>query len=512
MTSNLPFEQYQELHHLLQSIDLIKPVLYGDLVKNLIIFHRDIQEAEQRLKDLDVSSFEELESELTTLKQQGQELRSRLESLIKRDGSLSTELKQNKQRCEQLSHLKDNSQLTQEEREENLRSLKSLWPDFDCDQRLEEADQQAESLKTDQLQVSVQTTQNNIDSLARLFESAVLDHNQHSHTADQIAYLPDYGRSHSREFFTRICEVSREAEMIRNRLKNNVLVEKQEKLASLKQTFNNTFVTHLCHAIYLSINEGKKILEDMNRELEHHRFGSDRESFRFDWSWMPEYKEYWDFFKEVISLPSLGESTTLFDTELSKKSSKVRDSLMAMLLSDDEQKSMRELERISDYRNYRSYEIYKQPEGKQPIALSKYGTGSGGQLETPAYIIRSAAITSAFRFGEGDSHLRMVLVDEAFSKMDEARSREVINYLTKTLGLQLIFIMPTSKSGPFMDLISNQFVFSKCPTTQPIGELNTRVLVDRQKCNQEKIAELWANHRAQVRHQFSLDFMEEFDL
>lgn len=105
----------------------------------------------------------------------------------------------------------------------------------------------------------------------------------------------------------------------------------------------------------------------------------------------------------------------------------------------------------------------------------------------------------------------MVLVDEAFSKMDESRSREVIRYLTETLGLQLLFIMPTSKSGPFMDLISNQFVFSKCPSAQPVGELNTRVLVDRQKCNQEKIKDLWEQHRRTIRQQYSLDFMEAFE-
>ena len=104
----------------------------------------------------------------------------------------------------------------------------------------------------------------------------------------------------------------------------------------------------------------------------------------------------------------------------------------------------------------------------------------------------------------------MVLVDEAFSKMDETRSKEVISYLTKTLGLQLIFIMPTSKSGPFMDLISNQTVFSKCPTSEQVGELRTRVLVDRKSCNQDKIKQLWANHRKTVRHQGMLDFMEEF--
>jgi uncharacterized protein YPO0396 len=134
---------------------------------------------------------------------------------------------------------------------------------------------------------------------------------------------------------------------------------------------------------------------------------------------------------------------------------------MSLLLGADEQKSLRELERIADYRNYHRYEIYKSVEGKPPIPLSEYGTGSGGQLETPAYIIRSASITSALRFAEGSSHLRMVLVDEAFSKMDESRSREVIDYLTNTLGLQLLFIMPTSKCGPFMDLISNEFVFAR---------------------------------------------------
>jgi hypothetical protein len=62
--------------------------------------------------------------------------------------------------------------------------------------------------------------------------------------------------------------------------------------------------------------------------------------------------------------------------------------------------------------------------------------------------------------------------------MDESRSREVIDYLTGSLGLQPICIMPTSKCGPFIDLISNEFVFAKVPSV-PRGELLTRVLEDR---------------------------------
>ncbi len=60
-----------------------------------------------------------------------------------------------------------------------------------------------------------------------------------------------------------------------------------------------------------------------------------------------------------------------------------------------------------------------------------------------------------------------------------------------------------------MDLISNEFVFAKCPSEKPRGQLNTRVLVDRKRCNTEKIQQLWANHKRTVYQQAELDFMDE---
>jgi uncharacterized protein YPO0396 len=302
--------------------------------------------------------------------------------------------------------------------------------------------------------------------------------------------------------------VSLEIDRVYNLLKNNVLVDKHEQLKQLKHSFNNAFVAHLCQEIQQALHEGKRQLEQLNKELINHRFGSDRERFRFAQEWVPEYREYARFFDEVVRNPAIGEETTLFEARLTPKSMQVRDALMKLLLDADERQSLRDLERLADYRNYHRYEIYKEVDGKTPIALSEYGTGSGGQLETPAYIIRSASITSALRYAEGASHLRMVLVDEAFSKMDETRSREVIDYLTNTLGLQLIFIMPTSKCGPFMDLVSNEFVFAKVPS-QPRGQLNTRVLVDRRECNQQQIEELWARHRHSIHQQAELDFMSQ---
>jgi DNA polymerase III delta prime subunit len=496
---------------LLQSVDQMKAVSYADQLQGMLSLQRKLQSAEQSLKQLDLSDFNQLESTLEQLKAEETAQETRLVELENGRVDIRAKLERTDRSCKQLNEEQDSNLEQLETAEDNIRSLSIIWPEFNADQQLASADERVNIHSTDYFTAASATLAAELSTELNQLQRRMLEHNQKCQSADALAFDLDFSNSLGRRNFQSVCTLQRQLDNLYNRYKNNVLAKHYEELSSLRESFNNAFVTNLCHSIYQAINDGEKTLSALNDELQHHRFGADRESFEFGWDWLPEFKEYWQFFKAVIDNPSLGDGETLFEMELSSKHEKVRSRLMAMLLDDDEHKALRDLARIADYRNYRRYEIYKKPEGKAPIALSQYGTGSGGQLETPAYIIRSAAITSAFRFNEGKSHLRMVLVDEAFSKMDEHRSKEVINYLTESLGLQLMFIMPSSKAGPFMDLISNQFVFSKCPTAEPVGELNTRVLVDRQQCDKDKIAALMANHRRTIRQQASLDFLEEVE-
>lgn len=504
--------QLRQVEQLRDAVNLLRHVNFADQIQGMLDSHYQMQQAEQALNNVDVSDFADIEHEFSALKEKADDIDVQIKGLDGELGRLQQQLNDSEKQCKKLSDEQEKTSDIADQKEENLRHIVSVWPDFNSEARLKAADEEAAESPAEAVENHRQQIAQELNSTAYDIERNISEHNQGCQTIDAIVYTPNYRDEHGIEFFKTVCGLERDVERVHNRLKNNILVEKQEQLIQLRESFNNAFITNLCHSIYQAINDGKRILEDLNKELAHHQFGADRETYWFDWQWVPEYKEYWQFFDELIKNPSLGEGATLFDANLPKAAENVRDQLMNMLLDEDEQKAMRELERISDYRNYRSYEIYKQPANKDPIALSQYGTGSGGQLETPAYIIRSAAITSAFRFNEGDTHLRVVLVDEAFSKMDETRSKEVINYLTESLGLQLLFIMPTSKSGPFMDMISNQFVFSKVPLRggQSKGELQTKVLVDRQQCNQDKVKELWSNHRRTIRHQAGLDFMAEF--
>ncbi len=502
-------DQMQQLARVQDSVRALKKLSYAETLSAIMTEQREIQTVENLLAQLDLSEHQELEQKLEDLKQQEWQWQQLHGSLLEKKGELEIQIQIEDGKCKKLSDLQEKTQELVEQCEQNMRDIVTQWSEFDVEKKLEQADKEAKDLNERIASNFRQQAETSLHELERKMAKSIQQHNDDCRPPDTVIY-ENYSGSYDQDLFALICNVHKQLDLIYNRLKNNILVEKHKELTVLKGSFNNAFVTHLCHTIHQAVSSGKRQIELLNKELQHHKFGADQESFRFDSKWMPEYREYARFFEEIINQPTLADDVDLFDMPLSEKSEKVRTQLMSMLLDDDENKALKELERIADYRNYRRYEIYKEVEGKEPIALSEYGTGSGGQLETPAYIIRSAAITSAFRFSEGANHLRMVLVDEAFSKMDESRSREVIDYLTRSLGLQLIFIMPSSKSGPFMDLISNEFVFAKCPSETLRGQLNTRVWVDRKQCNQKNIKALWANHRRTEYKQAEMDFMEGF--
>ncbi len=500
-------ERMQESARLLAAVDGLSPVTHADTVGAMLEARRELRRLDQLIANLDLGEHRDLEQKLEGLKAEDERLRGEQERLITEKGQIVEKLEQAGRAVTGLADLKEQADAKAEACEAALRELHPLWPEFEPDARLEQADTTAPTIDPKLMADERAQLEPRLHKGERELGEAIDEHNRQCRPVDAVIYTGFEG-NYDAALFKAICAVRQELDRVYNLLKNNILVDKHAELHRLKESFNSTFVTHLCHQIHQAIRDGERQIDLLNRELQNHRFGADRETFRFASEWIPEYRDYARFFEEVMKIPALGEETLLFNAQLTPRSAGVRDELMALLLEEDEHRALRELERIADYRHYRRYEIYKEVEGKAPIPLSEYGTGSGGQLETPAYIIRSAAITSAFRFAEGRNHLRMVLVDEAFMHMDEQRSREVIGYLTESLGLQLIFIMPTSKCGPFMDLISNEFVFAKVPST-PRGQLHTRVLVDRKVCNRERIAELWAQHRRTVFQQAELDFMSD---
>jgi hypothetical protein len=207
-------------------------------------------------------------------------------------------------------------------------------------------------------------------------------------------------------------------------------------------------------------------------------------------------------------LADANEAVDLFgETELSPKHLAVRDRLVALLLDKNQEAASRELLRIADYRNYRRYEIWNESDSGGRIALSTWGTGSGGQLETPAYIVRAAIVTNRLKFFEKGPSLKLLVNDESFSKMDEQRARDVLRFLRDNLKLQVISAMPTKAAGGLRDEFNREYSFTRAAVNEN-GELDFISDCDERILKTDRMRELWAQQRVLVREQARLAFEE----
>jgi chromosome segregation protein len=108
---------------------------------------------------------------------------------------------------------------------------------------------------------------------------------------------------------------------------------------------------------------------------------------------------------------------------------------------------------LDDYREFFEFDIEilrMSPEtGKDKVVghLSKrLGSGSGGEHRAPLYVIAGAALASAYKLDGTKSGIRLMLLDEAFNKMDMPNITATMQYLEQ-LGLQLLMASPGENLG-----------------------------------------------------------------
>ena len=160
---------------------------------------------------------------------------------------------------------------------------------------------------------------------------------------------------------------------------------------------------------------------------------------------------------------------------------------------------------MADYRNYRRYEIWKTSDSGSKVALSEWGTGSGGQLETPAYIIRAAVVTNRLKHFDKGINLKLLVNDESFAKMDERRAHDVIKFIRDSLGMQLICAMPTKHAGAIKSEFTKEWSVTRTEVDGN-GEVDFISEADERDLNTDALRKLWQAQRDQIREQTQLLF------
>jgi hypothetical protein len=299
------------------------------------------------------------------------------------------------------------------------------------------------------------------------------------------------------------------ADQIR-RQRDTGLVEQREKLVLAEQRFTKSFTSNFCLRILQRVTGPDRTIEVINKSLEDISFSGDK--ITMTQSLREEYTQYLDLFRAVRERTETGPTEVFSAADFDSPEKETLEALQLLLLSNDVEHSMRELNRIADYRNYKKYDFDKSTKGGDPRGLSTWGTGSGGEAETPFYIIRAAVFAASFKLFSKQkiSHFRTVFLDEVFQKMDETRTRRVIDFLTREMGFQVICAAPTKSMAALMDVFNRRISFSKSP------EAGSQTWIDEVDLDQERIEEIYEEHRRntirEVTAKFDLANPVEHDL
>ena len=121
---------------------------------------------------------------------------------------------------------------------------------------------------------------------------------------------------------------------------------------------------------------------------------------------------------------------------------------------DDEQiraQKRQEMEQYADYRNYLSFSMFEQVTDEAGNVIRENfvddmaGRDSGGEGQNPKYVALLAGFAMLYmQQSKRDSKIKLVLLDEAFSKMDQERSAVCLKYARK-MDLQLIVCVPDER-------------------------------------------------------------------
>lgn len=111
----------------------------------------------------------------------------------------------------------------------------------------------------------------------------------------------------------------------------------------------------------------------------------------------------------------------------------------------------KEMEQYADYRNYLSFSMFEQVTDEHGNVIRENfvddmaGRDSGGEGQNPKYVALLAGFAMLYmQQSKRDFKIKLVLLDEAFSKMDQERSAVCLKYARK-MDLQLIVCVPDER-------------------------------------------------------------------
>jgi uncharacterized protein YPO0396 len=237
----------------------------------------------------------------------------------------------------------------------------------------------------------------------------------------------------------------------RDKLVGSELPQYEAQITAQRAQAEQELVENFIHRLREQIEDARQQLAFLNSTLAELRFGGER--FEFINQPAPGLRLVYDMIMDSQTI--LGAS--LFESDFRQKHQQGWDLLFERLtLSNDSENQ--ELHELQDYRNYLQYDIrIHYPNGDRALLSQINAKKSGGETTTPFYVAMAASFAQAYRLNQprASDTIRLALFDEAFSKMDSARTASALKFMVDT-HLQVLLATPPDKAAgllPYVDCV-----------------------------------------------------------
>lgn len=218
-------------------------------------------------------------------------------------------------------------------------------------------------------------------------------------------------------------------------LESAELVKFEEDLKKAKENCEQIFRVSFLAKMKENIESAKLEFKSLNKALQDIYYGED--SYHFEIT----YDKKKESLYRMITAENNMEGYNLWSAAFEEEYREEMSDLFAKLITKDD-KGEKVLAEYTDYRSYLDYDIeVRKKNGKVQRFSAIYGEKSGGETQTPYYVAIAASFYQLYKL---DNTIRIILLDEAFDKMDDNRIASMMDFFN-SLELQVILATPPAK-------------------------------------------------------------------
>lgn len=249
------------------------------------------------------------------------------------------------------------------------------------------------------------------------------------------------------------------------------------------------FKQDFIYKIRSAIREAIQRKDELNAIISSLDFGKDRYQFVVGKSKGPDGKYFNMFMDDDLDInpafltDSMENQMNLFTMAHESSYGEMMNELIEMFIppdhasAEEEETARKNMEKYADYRTYLSFDMQQIIEGEETIKIRlsrMLRKNSGGEGQNPQYIALLASFAQAYKIGsqvnsKQNPTIRLVVLDEAFSKMDAEKVASCIK-LIRDLGFQAIISATNDKIQNYLENVDKTFVYAnpnkKCISIQ----------------------------------------------